>query len=140
MSPAVKAPGYGSSPVIAVAGDMILSAAPHPDAKSLRPDGDRSDDSKASEVEWHARDSVLLRTYFQMCAKFDDFFVDHPSLDEGKVRDYFEASGLACRQGDRMILTHAGVLLCCKRDQIPRYKFHVHVKFVNRSDPPNNRD
>jgi tetratricopeptide (TPR) repeat protein len=93
----------------------------------------RTGDSNLLGVDWRYRDSKLLRDYFSWCAKYDSFFEDHADLDQTKVYDYFIASGLAgVRQDGGTCLTHAGVLLCCKQDHIPRHQ--LHVRFSQKPD------
>jgi hypothetical protein len=93
---------------------------------------EKTDDSRLSEISWDHRDSKLLRSYFQQCAKYEPTFADLPDLDPAKVQDFFISSGLASiRQDGKAYLTHAGVLFCCKQEKLPRSDFHVHVKFKN---------
>ena len=87
-----------------------------------------TDDSKPTKVDWEARDSALLRSYLDNCAKYDSSFKEL-SADDTKIRQYLIAGGLARAASDgRTYLTHAGVLLCCRKERLPRDTFHVHVK------------
>ena len=117
-----------SSPQTNISINVGTSA--HPEGPVAPPSTQPLGDSRTTDIEWGARDSRLLRDYFDRCARYDPLFEQHAELDEESVRKYFVASGLAGpdRQG-RLCLTEAGVLLCCKHDMLPRHLFHVHVKF-----------
>lgn len=87
-------------------------------------------DRKLSTVSWDARDAELLRYYFELCATHDHSFRKHAQGEQKQILDYFLANGLAGKGQDRRIyLTQAGLLLCCRRDLIPRHTFHVHINF-----------
>jgi tetratricopeptide (TPR) repeat protein len=73
-----------------------------------------------------------LNDYFKRCATYDKDFHELCDGDETSIRLYFQSSGLSITHNKHHKLTNAGVLLCCKRDSIPRYAFHVHVKFVQK--------
>lgn len=91
---------------------------------------------QASELEIHEADRSLLTWYFEQCAQHDDFFEPHANQhEEDKIRAYMVSSGLAVfDQSRRLLLTDPGVLLCCKRQSIPRHRLHVDVSFQQKSE------
>jgi tetratricopeptide (TPR) repeat protein len=95
--------------------------------------GLRDDGSAASGVRWDACDDALLRRYFEICAKYDSFFAPHAQGNDDAVRQYLVASGLAIAVSEGYLeLTDAGLLLCCRRDVLPRSRHHVDVKFQQK--------
>jgi tetratricopeptide (TPR) repeat protein len=95
----------------------------------------KSDDSNPSDISWEARDSNLIRWYFEQCAKYDDLFNNHAEWGDREIGEHLIAGGLADRdQEGHLYLTQAGVLLCCRRSQILRDIFHVHVKFTQKTN------
>jgi predicted HTH transcriptional regulator/tetratricopeptide (TPR) repeat protein len=93
----------------------------------------KSDDSESSGISWVGRDSNLLHWYFEQCAKYDGLFSNHNEWGDREIGEHLICSGLASKNEDgHLYLTNAGVLLCCRRNQILRDVFHVHVKFTQR--------
>ncbi len=96
----------------------------------------KDDDSKPTNIGWDARDLTQLRRYFRMGRKHDPkLFKRELDVDERKARDHLVTSGLIYLAHDgHLYLTHAGVLLCCKQDRLPRDTFYTHVKFKDTSN------
>lgn len=80
---------------------------------------EKADDSEPSGVSWVGRDSNLLRWYFEQCAKYDDLFNSQNDWDDREISEHLISGGLASKNEDgHLYLTKAGVLLCCRRNQI----------------------
>lgn len=99
---------------------------------ALMPSNRREEEKRS--VSWDDRNTELLRQYFEMCVQHDNLFQQYLQGNERKVGEYFLNSGLAKKHANgQMVLTEPGVLLCCRRDSIPRTEFHVHVKFEDEN-------
>jgi hypothetical protein len=91
-----------------------------------------NDDSKPSSIDWQARDKNLLSNYYLECEKYDASFTGITKIDE-KEKVYLISSGLVRSYKNNIVLTNAGVLLCCNKEFLPRNTFHVHVKFLDKT-------
>lgn len=89
------------------------------------PETEISDDSKLTDIPWSSLDQNLIRKYFELCRE--------PLKTNNNLQQYFISLGLARKFNDNLYLTHAGVLLFCKKDKFPHTLFHTDVN-INISD------
>ncbi len=87
-----------------------------------------------TDLGWEAVDRDLLDYYFKQCALYEPFFEPHARSDEGAVKQFLVARGLAFKAEDGFLLTDEGVVFCARREFIPSSKFHVQVQ-IEWDDP-----
>jgi tetratricopeptide (TPR) repeat protein len=84
------------------------------------------------QIGLDAIDEEIIQDFFESCAKYSVEYTRHSKGNRDLASQFFLSNELACESVDgSVVLTDAGIILCCRSDMIPRGRIHTRLEIIS---------